>query len=772
MSQTNKASFLIMVALIFLLPIFFASNLLNLESAKSSIFSFGILAALAALVWDSWKRKEISIPKHWLGYSALLLPAVYLISAISQIPNSMSLFGYSFEVGTFGYMAFGALALIISSIIFSDASKILNAYTAFFASFSLLAVFVFIKVVTGGSPEWGSFAGAMGNMLGRWTDLGMAFGLLAVFAALAIGVLPMKKGPRAVSYAVFFLSLILLVVVNFSTALWFVLASSIVLYAYFSTIEKHFMNLSQQNSSGNGGQGFFSKPVFLPIVLGAVSLAFLINPTITGSGDTLADAVSRMSGVSNADVRPSFSATLGVSRAALSGGPLLGSGPNSWSQDWLAHKPIGVNATPFWGIAFPFGIGFIPTQVSATGIIGTLAWVTFFVSLVTLGRKSITSMPESRTLRFVLVFSLLSVFYLWASSFFYAPSFAMLSLTFILTGILLSAQALAGAIPMRTISLSRDASTNFGAILLFVLVGFGALALGTVAFKKTVSAYNFNKAVTIANSESPDLARVEELLNKAAASSPADIHYSALSEVNFAQAQAVAARTEGDQAQNMEEFQREMSASIQAARQATAINPGGYRNWLILGAVYGSLVPPPLSVSGAYENSIAAYTEASRRNPSSPEVPLLVARLEAARGSVETARTLGRQAVWLKEDYAPAYVFLAQLELAAGNIGGAIASAERLGALLPNNPAVHFELGLLKYSATDYQGALAALSQALSVTPDYANALYYRGLTLARLGMTEDAVADFEALSESNPDNEEVLNILGRLRAGQSIFSN
>jgi len=206
--------------------------------------------------------------------------------------------------------------------------------------------------------------------------------------------------------------------------------------------------------------------------------------------------------------------------------------------------------------------------------------------------------------------------------------------------------------------------------------------------------------------------------------------------------------------------------SIEAARLAVSANPAGYQNWVSLGMIYSALVPEPLSVAGSYENAFFAYSEASKRNPNNPELPLFIARLEFNRGNVEGARSFIRRSIALKEDYADAYLLLAQLEVQAGDTAGAIVSAERLALLMPNNPGIYFELGLLKYSNGDFVGAAKAFTLALVSAPDYANAKYYLGLTLLELSQLDEARAQFEALLVTNPDSEEVKAVLESLNNG------
>lgn len=767
MDQTYKRSFLITLVLLFLLPLFFIpGGALDLDVAKLVLLTLGVIVAVLLFLSETWRKGELNIPWHPFVLIVALLPLVYFLSALLSTPSSLSLFGYNFEVGTFGYMVLGSTLLILISMVFTDTSRVLQALAVFSASFSLIVIFTAIKIFSGGFPVWGTFFGTAGNPIGRWTDLAVALGLLSVFSILVLGMIPMKKSLRLLSYGVFSLSTALLAIISFSTTFIFTLGASVILFVYFSMVEKHFFNTAPTLPQASAR--FVLKPTFLPIILGVVSILFLINPTVSKTSGTLSDVVTNAFGVINIEVRPSFSATLSVSKAALSQSALLGTGPNTFSHDWLIHKPVDVNTTPFWGVSFPFGIGFIPTQVASTGILGTLLWIAFFAFLVLLGVKVLVKIPESRATRFALVSSFIALLYLWVASFMYAPSSTILTLAFIFSGLFLAASRQTEIIPSRTISFSRDTATKFISTFLIVLLALGSVSLSFVVVNKTLSAFYFKKAVDLSNRQDSSLEVVEAALNKAVKFAPADIHYVALSRIHFAKAQAITTNALGTPEENLAIFEGAISKSIEAARSAVALNPAGYQNWMALGMVYSFLVPEPLAVPGAYENAKVAYSEAGKRNPANPEVLLFRARLELNHSDAEAARSLIRESLVLKENYADAYLILAQIEIKENNVNEAIASAERVALLIPGNSAIYFELGLLKYSNKDYVGAANAFASAILSTPDYANAKYYLGLALAQLGRFDEAREQFEDLTVTNPDNEEVRLILEKLKAGKN----
>ena len=757
MSQIYRKSFLVLLALIFLLPIFFVpGGALNLAVSKSIFLVFGVVLAVLVLLSEAWKEGKFVFFFHPITLLALLLPVIYLVSALSSTPSSLSLLGYNFEVGTFGYVLLGSLFMFLISTVFTDTSRILQAIVAFFGSILAVALLTSIKIASESDVlVFGSFFGNMGNPIGNWTDLAISFGLVSLLSALAIGVIPMKRSIKAFAYASFVLGTALLAIINFSIAFALTLGASVLLVLYFWNMEKQSSN--QSSTTPLPKKNFFLRPAFLPMVLGVVSIIFLINPNVPGG--SLDNVVANKFGVNNIDVRPSLSVTLGVSKAVLAQKGLLGSGPNTFERDWLIYKPVDINTTPFWATTFPFGVGFIPTQVVSTGAFGTIIWLAFFILLLVLGVKVLSRLPESRAERFTLVSTLFGTLFLWASSFLYAPSSAVLMFAFVFSGLFISASLVSGIVSSRTLNLKEPARNRFASILVMAVVSLGAIYLAWSGFEKGASAYYFKKAVDM-----------ESYVTKALAHAPNDIHYTALSRINFARAQDAVSATTGTPEENRATFERAVSTSIEAAKSAVSSNPESSQNWMSLGVIYSALVPAPFSTPGAYENAAVAYAEASKRNPLNPEIQLFLSQLELNKGDREAALSFARKAIALKDDYADAHLTLAQLEIQNGNVVGAIASAEKLATLVPNNPGIYFELGVLKYSNRDYLGAANALKMALASASDYANAQYYLGLSLTRLGQLDEALKQFEALAVTNPDNDLIESIIKELKAGKTTF--
>ncbi len=762
MPERYRLSFPLLTVFIFLLPIFFVpGGALDLSNAKALFIVLGTVVTGLLFVWDMWRHHEMEIPKHRILLAVGMLPLVYLLSGLLATPSTLSLLGYNFEAGTFGALLLGTLLLGMAAIVYTGTTRVLQGVIAIFSALAVVVLFSAVKILSGGAwLTMGTFTGIMGNMLGSWTDLAVGATLLCTLSILALGVLSVKGSFKALLYGAVAVSGVMLFVLSFRPAFWLLLATSIALFFYFAKIENNFY--FQSKGEKEPGGLFSSKKVVLPLILGILSVFFLMNPVL--GTKSLGEVVSAPFGVSNTDIYPTLSTTLSISKAVLTKSALFGSGPNTFSQDWLAFKPSDINSTPFWAVAFPFGAGFIPTQVAVTGIVGSLVWLAFYGLLVALALRVMTRIPEARAPRFVLVASLGMSLFLWGAFLVYTPSATIFMLAFIATGLLLSAALSAEVLPAYTINLKASPAHVVSVVVIIAAVA-GLLFLGMTELEKSLGAFHYGRAGALANTEGVKIEAVEAELNKAVEFAPIDVYFLAISNVNSLKAQAIANNATGTPEEIQTAFQTAVGTSLAAARAAVTANPAAYSNWVALGTIYSSLVPKPLSVESAYENARYAFEEAFKRNPSNPDLPLLLAQLEINKENFDDARSFIRNSLALKSDYADAYLLLARLEASQNNIPAAIASTEKLAVLTPDNAGIHFELGLLKFSNADYNGARVSFEKALAIEKNYANAKYYLAVTLGKLGRVDEARAQLNELLSTNPDSQEVKQALEDLNA-------
>ena len=188
-----------------------------------------------------------------------------------------------------------------------------------------------------------------------------------------------------------------------------------------------------------------------------------------------------------------------------------------------------------------------------------------------------------------------------------------------------------------------------------------------------------------------------------------------------------------------------------------------------LGRVYESVVA--LKVEKADEAALNSYVEAFKVSPLDPSPFIASARVAMQTKKIDDARKYLQGALNIKPDFADALFMLSQIEAQAGNLKEAISRTEQTAALSPNNSGVFFQLGLLQYQNNNFNAARTAFEKAIGLNGNYANARYFLGLIYDRQGLKEKAIEQFTNIAKTNPNNEEVKNILDNLLSGRNALA-
>ena len=252
---------------------------------------------------------------------------------------------------------------------------------------------------------------------------------------------------------------------------------------------------------------------------------------------------------------------------------------------------------------------------------------------------------------------------------------------------------------------------------------------------------------------------------------PVDVYWRGLAEISMADfSRVLGGITNQNQMTDAvkTEIQGYIADSVASAKKATEINSGNFQNWFALGRVYEILASN--GIAGSSDSARSAYAIAALRSPNDPSVPLALGRLDALAGDVPAAKADIAKALALKSNYTDAYFTLANLQVASNDIPSAIKSVESATVIDPSNSGLYFQLGLLKYNQKDWTGAASSFENAINLVPNYANAQYFLGISYYQLGRKDDAIKQFESLSATNPNNQDVALILSNMKAGKDLF--
>ncbi|MEK7614257.1 MAG: tetratricopeptide repeat protein [Patescibacteria group bacterium] len=757
---SDNFSFGLILGLTFLLPMFFLpATGVSLDVGKMFLISVITLVAFVLWITNCFTKSSVKIPKSFL-LGALFLVSLIVVVATAVSPVRMvSFFGQGVEVGTASFMVVAFLLTFVVSLAADSNNKIFRFYLALFSSFVLIAGYHAVRLFAGPDVlSFGLFNDIRSNPIGGWNNLSIFFGLILTLSLLTLEIIQIGKVYKFLLYVVLVVSLFFLAVINFTTS-WIVLALiSAILFGYRIYLNK-FKRAGSKPEEANllSGGGI----PWVPLVV------FVVSVVLALTSGTLGNKLPSYFKTAQIEVRPSWIATADIARNTLKENLLLGSGPNRFSNEWQTYRPEALNNTVFWAADFNAGIGFIPTFVVTTGLLGGILWIVFLAVFLYSGIRAMFSSGANMISKYLIWSSFLSAAYLWAFSIFYVPSLTITGLTFIMTGIFV-AVSLNNSAGKFEFSLPKNQKLKLVSILVSVFLVVASVSLGYIFVKNTVAAVYFGKAMEILNSGG-DIDTGEKALLKAISMNPIDTYKRVLSQFFAYKMNNLLQQKDLNPEIARPQFINFMSNAIQSAKQAVSYDETSYSNWINLGIVYETLVP--IGIGGAYEEARKSYEKAIELSPKNPSTYLVLARLEISNKNPKTAREYLNKAIALKSNYTEALFSLSQIEIREGNTKEAISKTEYASSLNPDNAGLFFQLGLLKYTAKDYKGAIVALERATTIIPDYANAMYFLGLSYDNVGRKGDAIRQFIRIGELNSDNQEVKKILKNLTGGKDAFA-
>ncbi len=764
---TDRASTFFLLAILFLLPIFFIPSIsFSFVFTKATILSLLTLVSLALwLVARLWDGRFI-IPSSPMLLALALFAGLFALSSLFSGDIAFSFFGQGFEVGTAVNMLIGGALAFLVSAVFRTSEHVIKGYVAFFASFVLIALFHILRLVFG--PDFlafGLFTDTVSNTVGKLNDLGIFFGVSALFSLLTIELISLTRVFKVILWLALLTSLFFLMLVNF-WLLWLILGlfSLIFLVLLLSFGQTHTPVRRSAEDEILFGEPHFIRKVPLPsLVVLLISVVFILG------GNTIGEKMGSVFTISQNEARLSWGSTVEVVKETLQVSPLLGAGPNKFISEWQKYKPEGINTTVFWNIDFAYGSGLVPTFTATSGILGALAWLIFFLLFLISGFRAVLSEISDTLSRYLLTSSFFIALFLWVFSILYIPSLTIFALTFIFTGLFIASLSVTRMLAVKTILFASSPRVGFVSILALILLLMGSIALGYTLVQKYIASVFFQKGVISFNVEG-NLDVAEKHITRATLLNPQDIYYRFLTELALIRMNKLVSQNDPKMSAEMvrSAFQTLLTTALASAKQAVALGPTNYENQMTLGRVFEAVVP--LKIDGAYENAKRAYTDALTLNPKSPAILLTIARLEVTKGDNVKARESINSALKEKANYTEAVFLLSQIEAQEGNIKGAIASAEAAATFSPDDPTVLFQLGLLRFNDKNYTGAITALEKSIAHSPTYANAKYFLGLSYAKVNRNADALAQFTDLKEKNPDNKDIEQILKNLEASKDPF--
>jgi len=743
------------VGLAFLIPILVVPlAAVPFQFTKTIIALIGAVILIGAFVIGVLRSKTISVPYAPLVISLGLLPVAYFVSAVFSSHQASSFFGYLFEGDTFGFILAGTVMAFGVFLSIKNQKTIFSSLFWFLISGWVILIFQLFQTVVAPLAGFTVFASPVTNLIGRWNDFGLFIGLLVSLVLVIFVSVPLSKIQKNILFLTLALSIFFLVLVNF-TLVWSLVGFVAFLLFVFSLTRSQL--IPQRDPETDSGAFIGSMPSGIVLTVAIVFLIF---------GNSLSSPFQNIFGLQTFEVRPSFAGTQTILEAVYQENPVFGTGPNTFQNEWFLHRPAEIVATPFWNVPFVAGFGFIPTAFVTGGLLVGLFWIILILSFFyTVYRALIGQGEQKGASSFLIATAGVGTLFLIIAHLFYVPSTSLTLVMFLFLGLFLASLKGTSALHTRDITFTQNRSLGFASVFLVIILMMGTLALLFFAGRLFLSALFYEQAVSAFSQG--DIPRAETKAQRSLSFAVTDRAYRILSLSSLSRLSSIVATGATDSA-SQDQFRSTLTNAITSARQALAYNSNSFENWMAEGAVYGAIVPT--GIDGAYDNAIAVYGEARKRNPMTPEVDYRIAQIEAANGKRDAARTSAEASIALKADYTPAILFLGQLALDEGNLNQAIRSVESALVFEPQNTLILYQLGVLRLSNSEYTLAADSFEKALAINPNYANAQFFLAEAYTFLKKPTEALSLLENLIVSNPNDQNLPALVGALKKGENPF--
>ncbi len=687
----DRISFWSLFLVIVLLPIFFLPfTQIPVNVSKGLLLVIGLVVSIIFWIAARFSDGKISLPKSWLLFSGFGILLVFFISALFSSAQQVSLFGIMLDIGTFYFMLGAFLLMLVSSIVLRDIKSAKMVFWGVIISSAVLFIFQALRLFIPDILSLGVLGGKTDNLLGSWNAFGIFTGFSTVISLFIIEFFSISKITKWLLGILILLSVILSATVNFPLIWEFLGIFALIIFVYKISFSfgnrKNLVTEEDKVESDKIENKKKQFPAFSFTVV-MISLLFFISSQFIGG------ILPNSLGLSNIEIRPSFSTTMSVTGSALAKNPILGVGPNKFGEVWAMYKPKAINTTQFWNTSFNSGSGLLPTFASTTGILGILAWLIFFILFILTGARSLFSSIKNNANWGVVVFFVASL-YLFVSTFFYSTGAVIFLLAFAFTGIFIGLSSSSHKSREITFSFLDDPRKSFFSILILVVLMIVSAATGFKYIEKLASVSFFGKALSAST-----ISGAENAITKAISLHQNDLYLRTYAQIYLTKINSIISKGSSSLSDtDKTNLQTSFDQAVNGARLAVTYDNTNYLNYNSLGIVYNRV--GLLGVKDAYSKAIDAYKKASILNPFNPGIKLAIARVFFTDKKISDARDYGKEALALKPNYLDALITMSQIEKADNKNSKALSYAERALSFAPNNKDLIKYIDTLKNKKT------------------------------------------------------------------------
>ncbi len=396
-------------------------------------------------------------------------------------------------------------------------------------------------------------------------------------------------------------------------------------------------------------------------------LAYVISLSILALGLGLYAWALLPGKSSSLDLQPpmaGWSVALDVMRVPRNA--LIGVGPEDYVNAYQRYKPLWMNGTKSWGIAYIQSSIPALTIMTTLGVIGLIAWLILFVKGFKLAfAKTTQAEKETKNLAILIAVGFLM-------QLLFPVNVVILTLVAILIAFYTTFQKTDTntMVLEPLIVFSRDQKfldrRRWPQILIGLTLVVISLGVGLLLGRSYVTFYYFNQANKALAKN--DAVKAYQYMTRATTLNPyMDVIRRQRAMLNLALATALANKAEPTD-DDKQQIANLLQQATTEAKAATILDPNDWMNWYTLAQVYQKMIG---AAKDADQWAVQSYIKAIENNPTDPGLRISLGGIFLGQKDYQQAANIFRQAINVKPDYPNSYYNLAVALREAGDYKGA-----------------------------------------------------------------------------------------------------
>lgn len=711
----DSAFVFLLKGLVFVLPLFFLPGG-NFEFGKEILLLFSIPLLAAIFLAAQLARGRITIFKTPLNLPVLIFLFSLFLSLFFSFDRFSSLFG-SYNRGNDSFLVilnFGLFYFLLVNFIFSRSLLKISSLIKGLGFSACLVLAVFFSTLVFKVFNFGFKIPLFNTVSASPEDFSLFLSaLIILFSGLIFSKIKRwQKGIIAVFNLFAFFALAL---INFKAA-WGCLAAgaAVLLILRLPDFKKEKLKIAWL--------------IFL-LTASLAAIFFFSGKEIIGPHEARLGQVD----------------TLAIAKDSLKDNLLFGSGPATFSYDFIFHRPARLNYSPFWDWRFDRGSSYFLETAATAGLAGFLSFFLLIIVAFYLAFRLAKKAEKKENKDFIC--SLLGAFTVLAiAQLIYNPGLVILFIFWLfLAWLMVEYRAAADGTPGKKLFQPLKFQLKFlkgaGWYLLLLLFLSGSFIFLAMSLKYWRADFIYYKN-----------GQKEETLEKAIELNPHRLNYHlSLAKFYLSEAKAEFNRLPADR--NIEQFKANIGKSRLAAKEALVLFPRSVQAMETLAMIYRDIAP---FSTGSEQWAIEYFKEAAVLDPSNPVLFTELGKAYLAAGDFNKAEISLSEALNLKKDYYEAEFNLAKVYSRVDKNEEALKILDKLAASSAVNPEIYYEQGRIYYNLGKNEEAIEKFLSAISLNYNYSNGLYGLGLAYERKGDKTKAKYYLERVLEINPGNSDV----------------